>query len=198
VGNEILLWSDFRDGKSALNRYSLLDMQWYYSKNGTQLGPVTEADLKAKLASGEVLPTDLVWKDGMANWQPASNVPELGPVSALSLAKPGNPSALNSPYQPPHSSPAPIFGGPEIPNYLWQSIVVTILCCWPFGIPAIVYAAKVDSLKSRGDFHGAMAASASAKTWCIVAAGIPLVLFVLWLLLVGSTAVFSSRSGSFP
>ena len=72
--------------------------------------------------------------------------------------------------------------GANIPNYLWQSIVVTIFCCWPFGIPAIVYAAKVDGLKARGDIAGAMAASASAKTWCTVSAGIVLGFAVLWLI----------------
>lgn len=195
--NGIFRWSDIRDGKFPPNRYALRHMQWYYSKNGTQLGPVAETELIAKLASREVLSTDLVWKDGMGNWLPASSVPELAPLSAFPAARPATPSAVNSPYQPPNSSPSPMIGGPAIPNYLWQSIVVTICCCWPFGIPAIVYAAKVDGLKARGDIHGAMAASASAKTWCMVAAGIWLVLIVLWLLLVGSSAVFSSHSGSF-
>ena len=45
-------------------------MSWYYSKNGTQLGPVTEQELKAKGGSGEVLATDLVWKEGMPDWLP--------------------------------------------------------------------------------------------------------------------------------
>ncbi len=173
-------------------------MQWYYSKNGTQLGPVSEADLLAKLASSEVLTTDLVWKDGMGNWLPAGQLRELVPLSAFPAASPLAPPSGNSPYQPPYSSPSSMASAQAIPNYLWQSIVVTILCCWPFGIPAIIYAAKVDGLKARGDIPGAMAASASAKTWCMVAAGIWLVLVVLWLVIVGSSAVFSSHSGSFP
>ena len=31
----------------------------------------------------------------------------------------------------------------DIPTYLWQSIVCTLLCCMPFGIVAIVFAAQV-------------------------------------------------------
>lgn len=156
-------------------------MQWYYSKNGTQLGPVSEGELLAKLASGEVSAADLVWKEGMADWRPAGNVAELASVAVV-----------NSPYAPPAFSSVPMPGGASIPNYLWQSIVVTIFCCWPFGIPAIVYAAKVDSLRARGDIAGAMAASASAKTWCIVAAGIWLGLMVVWILFAAATAAFTA------
>lgn len=150
-------------------------MQWYYSKNGTQLGPVGEGELLAKLASGEVSSADMVWKEGMADWQPAGKVAELASFAA-------GPSLVNSPYAPPSVSSAPMPGGASIPNYLWQSIVVTIFCCWPFGIPAIVYAAKVDGLRARGDIAGAMAASASAKTWCMVSAGVIVGIFILWLL----------------
>lgn len=62
----------------------------------------------------------------------------------------------------------------EVPSYLWQSIVVTLLCCLPAGIVAIVYASKVDSLLSGGDVAGAQAASGSAKTWCWVSLGLGL------------------------
>ena len=95
---------------------------------------------------------------------------------------------MSAPYQQTPGLP--------IPNYLWQSIVVTILCCWPFGIPAIVYAAKVDGLKSRGDIAGAMEASANAKKWCLVAVVSWVVIIVLWLVFVG-VAGFAGNSGSF-
>ena len=73
-----------------------------------------------------------------------------------------------------------------IPNYLWQSIVVTILCCWPCGIPAIVYAAKVDGLKLQGNINGAMEASANAKKWCIISLvgfGAAIGLYILFVVL---------------
>lgn len=186
----------FLDSQPSGNCYEFARMQWYYSKGGTQLGPVEEGELRAKLASGEIFQTDLVWRDGMPDWLPAAKVPELT-LSAFPTAPTGIPqiSASNagtSPYAAPTSQPSPVSYGPNIPNYLWQSIVVTIFCCWPFGIPAIVYAAKVDGLKARGDIAGAMAASSSAKTWCMVAAGIWVALIVLWLLFAGLTATFAS------
>lgn len=54
-----------------------------------------------------------------------------------------------------------------VPNYLIHSILVTIFCCLPFGIPAIVYAAKVNTRLEVGDYEGAVEASNSAKTWYI-------------------------------
>lgn len=154
-------------------------MQWYYSKNGTQLGPVEESELRAKLGSGEISAADLVWKDGMTDWLPAAKVAEFALPPTFPAVPPVSGGVVNSPYSPPvQQTPAP-YRGAEIPNYLWQSIVVTILCCWPFGIPAIVYAAKVDGLKARGDIAGAMAASGSAKTWCMVAGGLGLVFGIL-------------------
>lgn len=58
---------------------------------------------------------------------------------------------------------------PPVPNYLVQSILVTLCCCPPFGIVAIIYAARVSSKLSAGDIPGAMAASRSARMWCWVA-----------------------------
>jgi len=56
----------------------------------------------------------------------------------------------------------------NIQNYLWQSIVVTVLCCLPLGIPAIVYATKVNNALMQGDTDAARKASESAKMWCII------------------------------
>jgi|SRR5215831_17570181 len=57
-----------------------------------------------------------------------------------------------------------------IPNYLVPAIVVTILCCLPCGIAAIVYAAQVNSKIAGGDIAGAQQASKNAKMWCIISA----------------------------
>lgn len=56
----------------------------------------------------------------------------------------------------------------NIPNYLWQSIVVTVLCCLPLGIPAIVFASKVNNSLMQGNQAAAKQASDNAKMWCII------------------------------
>jgi hypothetical protein len=58
--------------------------------------------------------------------------------------------------------------GSDIPNYLTQSILVTLCCCLPFGIVAIVNAAKVNPLIAAGDYAQAQEASDAAKKWCMV------------------------------
>jgi len=54
----------------------------------------------------------------------------------------------------------------EVPTYLAQSILVTLFCCVPLGIPAIIYAAQVTSKLQSGDVAGALRASQNAKKLC--------------------------------
>ena len=50
-----------------------------------------------------------------------------------------------------------------IPNYLAQSIIVTLCCCMPLGIPAIVFAAQANGKIQGGDRKGAIESSKNAK-----------------------------------
>lgn len=51
-----------------------MSAQWYYTKNGTRKGPFSSSELK-DLAQGKMLlPTDLVWKEGMKEGRPASKL----------------------------------------------------------------------------------------------------------------------------
>jgi len=60
--------------------------EWYYSRNETSIGPVSAHELKNLAAQGALLPTDLIWKDGMKTWVPARKFKELifGPVEEVS------------------------------------------------------------------------------------------------------------------
>jgi Interferon-induced transmembrane protein len=88
------------------------------------------------------------------------------------------PSANLPGYTPPlgPTTPPP-FGKPE--NYLIFAVLVTCCCCLPFGVPAIVYAAQVDSKWHIGDYHGAQFSSGEAKKWCWMAFGAGLIIQVL-------------------
>jgi hypothetical protein len=70
-----------------------------------------------------------------------------------------------------------------IPNYLVFAIVMTVLCCPPTGIPAIVYAAQVNGKVQAGDLAGAKAASDNAKMWCWISLGVGLAFCVISLVL---------------
>ena len=154
---------------------------WYYSKNGNQVGPVTEEELRAKAGTGEVLATDLIWKEGMPDWKPFSRVLGVQPGTGAPPVPPSLVKGSVPMHQP--AAMAPMYAQ-KVPNYLWQSIVATLLCCMPFGIVAIVFAAKVDSLAASGDIAGAQAASKSARTWLNAAVACGLVVIVLYFILV--------------
>lgn len=66
----------------------------------------------------------------------------------------------------------------KIPNYLTQSILVTLFCCLPLGIPAIVFSAQVNGKVQAGDIQGAIDSSRKAKTfvWWSFGAGLALTL----------------------
>lgn len=67
-------------------------------------------------------------------------------------------------------------------NNLAWAIVVTLLCCWPFGIPAIVYAAKVDALWRDGHYEAAIQAANDAKKWTKVSAYVGGAFWALYIL----------------
>jgi hypothetical protein len=70
-------------------------------------------------------------------------------------------------------------GDERIPNYLVHAILVTLFCCVPFGIPAIIYAAQVDGKAASGDYYGAEQASRRAGFWCTLGFGVGLVVTIL-------------------
>jgi hypothetical protein len=52
-------------------------------------------------------------------------------------------------------------------NYLVWSILVTLFCCLPFGIVAIVKSSQVNGLYAQGRYAEAQASADSARKWII-------------------------------
>ena len=85
-----------------------------------------------------------------------------------------------------------------IPNHLVWAILSTLFCCLPLGIVSIVYASQVDGKRAAGDIAGAREASDKAKFWAMLSAGlmlIPLVLYLLFILVLGGLGVLGGVSG---
>lgn len=55
-------------------------MNWYYAEAGRQVGPVDDAALAALVSGGQIKADTLVWREGMANWQPYGQVQSGGAV----------------------------------------------------------------------------------------------------------------------
>jgi len=60
---------------------------------------------------------------------------------------------------------------PKVQNYLVPSILVTVCCCVPAGIVAIVFAAQVNSKLGAGDISGAQDSARLARMWTWIAFG---------------------------
>lgn len=73
-------------------------MQWFYAQAGQQIGPVDDAEFERLISTRVIEPATLVWREGMANWEPLSQVrpvapstpPMLAQAAELSVAPPGH------------------------------------------------------------------------------------------------------------
>lgn len=75
----------------------------------------------------------------------------------------------------------PAAGGP-VESYLTAAILVTLCCCVPFGIPAIVFAAGVNGKVATGDLAGAREASRKARMWVWISFGSGLAFWLIYML----------------
>jgi hypothetical protein len=104
----------------------------------------------------------------------------------------GPPPPPGGGYGPPPPGGGGGYGGqPQINNFLVPSIL-TIFCCWPLAIVAIINAAKVNGLLAQGDYAGAQAAANNAKRWAIIAAVVGVVGLIIGIIL--NVAVLSSTT----
>jgi predicted secreted protein len=83
-----------------------------------------------------------------------------------------------TPGQPPVAKP-PESGG----VYLALSILTTLFCCLPFGIPAIVFAAQIDGRLKSGDIEGATKSARMAKIWIITSAASGFAVLIIYLII---------------
>lgn len=160
--------------------------KYYYSDGLNRLGPFSLEELKQKNITKE----HLVWFESMNDWQKAGTIDELKDL--FNVPAPPTPSqkisnssrSLNSDFLDDNIYRV------RPTNYLWQSIVVTVLSCFccnllavPFAIAGIVNATKVNPAYDSGDYAGAERASKMAKQWTTVAFVIGCVLFVIQFLI---------------
>ena len=74
----------------------------------------------------------------------------------------------------------------SVPNYLIPAII-SIFCCMPLGIVAVIFATQVNGKVAAGDLAGAADASKKAKLFSFIAIGLGLLavlLYVIWIVLI--------------
>ena len=77
----------------------------------------------------------------------------------------------------------PAGGSGTVPNYLVPAIL-SLFCCWPLAIVAIIFAAQVNGKVAAGDIAGAMDSSKKAKMFSFISIGLGLVLILCYIIFI--------------
>jgi hypothetical protein len=128
--------------------------------DGKPYGPVTPAQVRQWIADGRADRQTLAQIEGMADWQPLARFPEFADLFPPESAPP-------PPLPGPTQGPGATARAPK--NYMLPAVLTTLCCCLPFGIPAIIFAARAQSKLASGDMAGAVALSEKARLWCWIA-----------------------------
>lgn len=143
--------------------------QYYYTDGSERFGPFSVEELRDKNLTKETM----VWKEGLPDWVPAGNLADLQSLF----------SASGPMMAPPVASYGSVPVGPAPKNYLIESILVTILCCLPFGIVGIIHATKVESLWNTGQHEAATKAANDAAKWVKIGFFSGLAVYVIYILM---------------
>ena len=157
--------------------------KYHYTDGVNSYGPLSIFELKAKGITGDTY----IWTEGMPNWVLAKTVPEVADIIE-SGDQPYFSTNAGVPPQFSQTQQEGMYGRPNgnpPKNYLVETILTTILCCWPIGIPSIIYASRVEKKFYHGDIRGAELDSASAKKWMIINIIACVVLWVFYGILFG-------------
>ncbi len=119
------------------------EMDYYILIKNEKKGPFALEELPKHGLSRN----SMIWSSNFEQWKYAKDIPELQEI-------------LNSlPPDPPR---------PVMPkNWLVESILVTCLCCIPFGLIGIINSVKVDENYRNGNYQLAERHAADAKKWCV-------------------------------
>jgi len=98
---------------------------WFYMKGADKHGPVSTSELRALAQNGQLLPTDLVWREGMKDWKRA------GKIAGLfdGASQPQKQATPQQQVMPPPQQPAvqtPPKRPPAPPSNLYEHFVPVI------------------------------------------------------------------------
>jgi len=77
--------------------------QWHVAINDVPIGPLRREEIKKKIATGDVTKESLAWREGLDDWRPIKNIPDLAPLLRRAGAPP--PIKKKPPLPPPPARP---------------------------------------------------------------------------------------------
>jgi predicted Zn finger-like uncharacterized protein len=130
-----------------------LSPTWFAMVKGKQIGPMTLRDLESKVKTQEVSLRTYLWKQGMADWKRASDVPEVSPVFAgVSVgASATGPTRAAGPTGKPISKST-------------ASVARDVATANEVPSPEITRGPKITASKTNGNGHGVIDDDRDART----------------------------------
>lgn len=134
--------------------------------HGETRGPYSLEQIRAGLADGSLHPELLAWRPGLAEWG------ALGTLIARDTGEappslPPSDYSVSASFEDFNRAPRPT-------NWLVPAILVTIFCCIPLGIPAIIFAVQANTAIESGNMNAASIAAGKAKTFTLIAIAVGL------------------------
>lgn len=152
-------------------------MKIWIHVNGVQQGPYS----KEQVAAMRLPAATPVWYEGLPQWIPACQAPELADIYGSAPAEEAEPveetvvattTVVEEP-QARYGRAAGAYAAEAVavpkcpPTFLAWSIILTLCCCTPFSIAAIVCGALTNSRYNSGNYEGARRMS-HATEWLVI------------------------------
>ncbi len=154
--------------------------QWFYTQSGgQQAGPVDEAQLKQMVAAGQLGPADMIWREGLANWQQVAATSEVAgamPVNPFP-GQPGQPMGYAAPAYPVGYAPNAVSYRKDAQNAMICSLVGLVCLGIILGTIGLIQGLNAKKkMAASGNFDGQGMATAA-----IVVGIVDICFFVLFI-----------------
>jgi hypothetical protein len=174
----------------------------HVNRGATSLGVFSEEEVREGLRTGRFAPGDIGWREGMANWQPLSQFPELGSaapagpppqIGAAATSEPAAPrsglpwderqtkglfNAFIETLQIVLSRPAAAFTVMKREGGLGEPLLYAIIGGTFGGVFAVTYNFALRSFAPFGDRHGALTHLFGGLGWIFLLVLTPLLVVV--------------------
>ncbi|MFO1485411.1 MAG: RDD family protein [Verrucomicrobiaceae bacterium] len=146
-------------------------MNYHIARNGQQTGVFTEEEIQQGVTTGQFLPDDLCWSEGMADWQPLGSKFATTPATPAFSAAASAAPAFN-PYAAPQANivttaMAPRFTLASRGGRLGAALLDSLVGLLVVGLPVICGAVMIDSKADSPEQAFSM-----ASIICFVIAGL--------------------------
>src|ERR1700758_1109522 len=156
----------------------------HVNRGATSLGVFSEEEVREGLRTGRFAPTDIGWREGMANWQPLSQFTELAGATPAAPPLQTDAASISEPAAPPPglpwdhrqergffnafietlvmvlTKPGEAFTAMKREGGLGEPLIYAIIGGWVGGIIWFLFSLGLQSVGFFADRHNAIAAMA--------------------------------------